>query len=50
MWETATSWLVTTMSNLEVNTKKKLVRRPPSVGMVADWVKQAKKLPRVIKY
>ncbi|TET48986.1 MAG: DUF4332 domain-containing protein [Actinomycetota bacterium] len=35
---------------IEVNTAKKLVRRPPSAGMVADWVKQAKKLPKVIKY
>ena len=35
---------------LEVNKKKKLVRRPPSAGMIADWVKQAKKLPRVVKY
>ncbi len=35
---------------LEVNEKKKLVRRPPSAGMIADWVKQAKKLPRVVKY
>lgn len=35
---------------LEVNEKKKLVRRPPSAGMIEDWVKQAKKLPRVVKY
>lgn len=35
---------------LEVNTAKKLVRRPPSDGMIADWIKQAKKLPRVVKY
>ncbi len=35
---------------LEVNTAKKLVRRPPSAGMIADWVKQAKKLRRVVKY
>jgi predicted flap endonuclease-1-like 5' DNA nuclease len=35
---------------LEVNAAKKLVRRPPSAGMVADWIKQAKKLPRVVKY
>lgn len=35
---------------LEVNNKKKLVRRPPSEGMVDDWVSQAKKLPRVVKY
>ena len=35
---------------LEVNAAKKLVRRPPSAGMIADWVKQAKKLPRIVKY
>ena len=35
---------------LEVNAAKKLVRRPPSAGMIADWVKQAKKLRRVVKY
>jgi predicted flap endonuclease-1-like 5' DNA nuclease len=35
---------------LEVNTAKKLVRRPPSAGMVADWVLQAKELPRVVTH
>ncbi len=35
---------------LEVNDKKKLVRRPPALSMVKDWVAQAKKLPRVIGY
>ena len=35
---------------LEVNAAKKLVRRPPSAGMIADWVKQAKKLRGVVKY
>ena len=35
---------------LEVSKAKKLVRRPPSEGMVADWIAQAKKLPRVVKY
>ena len=35
---------------LEVNTRKKLVRRPPSKKMVAGWVAQAKKLPRKISY
>ena len=35
---------------LEVNSAKKLVRRPPSAGMIEDWVKQAKKLQRVVKY
>jgi predicted flap endonuclease-1-like 5' DNA nuclease len=35
---------------LEVNEAKKLVRRPPSEKMVADWVAQAKELPRVVSY
>lgn len=35
---------------LEVNDKKKLVRRPPALKAVEDWVKQAKKLPPVVKY
>ncbi len=33
-----------------VNAKKKLVRQLPSAGQVSGWVKQAKKLPRVITY
>jgi predicted flap endonuclease-1-like 5' DNA nuclease len=35
---------------IEVNNSKKLVRRPPSKGMVAEWIESAKKLPRVISY
>ena len=35
---------------IEVNKAKKLVRRPPSESMIANWIAQAKKLPRVIKY
>ena len=35
---------------IEVNKRKKLVRRPPSKKMVAGWVAQAKKLPRKISY
>lgn len=35
---------------LEVNAEKELVRRPPSSGMVEDWVQQAKALPRVMSY
>jgi predicted flap endonuclease-1-like 5' DNA nuclease len=35
---------------LEVNARKKLVRRVPSRGMVAGWITQAKKLPRKISY
>jgi uncharacterized membrane protein HdeD (DUF308 family)/predicted flap endonuclease-1-like 5' DNA nuclease len=34
----------------EVNTEKKLVRRPPVESQVEDWVAQAKSLPRVITY
>ena len=35
---------------LETNTKKKLVRRPPSLSEVESWVSQAKKLPPVLTY
>jgi predicted flap endonuclease-1-like 5' DNA nuclease len=35
---------------IEVNEKKKLVRRPPPLASVSDWIEQAKKLPRVIEY
>jgi predicted flap endonuclease-1-like 5' DNA nuclease len=34
----------------EVNAEKKLVRRLPVVSQVTDWVEQAKKLDRVVKY
>jgi predicted flap endonuclease-1-like 5' DNA nuclease len=35
---------------LEVNEKKKLVRRPPTLKQVKVWVEQAKKLPRKVEY
>ncbi|MEM2930869.1 MAG: DUF4332 domain-containing protein [Thermoproteota archaeon] len=35
---------------LETNKEKKLVRRPPTLKQVTDWVKQAKKLPRKVEY
>jgi predicted flap endonuclease-1-like 5' DNA nuclease len=35
---------------LEVNAKKRLVRRVPSRGMVAQWVEHARALPRIISY
>lgn len=35
---------------LEVNKKKKLVRRPPGLARLNSWKDQAKKLPRVIKH
>ncbi|MEN7343447.1 MAG: DUF4332 domain-containing protein [Pseudomonadota bacterium] len=35
---------------VEVNTAKKLVRSMPSAKQVADWVAQAKKLPRAVHY
>ena len=34
----------------EVNRVKKLVRKLPVESQVADWIEQAKKLPRVITY
>ncbi|MBC7256094.1 MAG: DUF4332 domain-containing protein [Chloroflexi bacterium] len=34
----------------ETNRAKKLVRRLPSQEQVADWVAQAKALPRVVEY
>ncbi len=34
----------------KVNAKENLVNRMPTLAQVEDWVKQAKKLPRVIKY
>lgn len=34
----------------EVNEKKKLVRVLPGEDKVADWVAQAKKLPKILKY
>ena len=35
---------------MRANVEKKLVRRPPTESQVKDWVKQAKKLKRVITY
>ena len=35
---------------VDKNEAKNLVRRLPSEGQVADWVAQAKKLRRVVKY
>lgn len=35
---------------VEVNKAKKLVRKLPVESQVADWIEQAKKLPRVITY
>ena len=35
---------------LEVNARKKLVRRPPSKKMITGWITQAKKLPRKVSY
>jgi predicted flap endonuclease-1-like 5' DNA nuclease len=34
----------------EVNATKKLVRRLPTQAQVQDWIEQAKKLPRKVKY
>lgn len=35
---------------IEINEKKKLVRKMPSESQVADWVNEAKKLPRKVSY
>jgi predicted flap endonuclease-1-like 5' DNA nuclease len=35
---------------MDVNKKKKILRRPPTLSMVEDWIKQAKKLPRAVHY
>jgi predicted flap endonuclease-1-like 5' DNA nuclease len=35
---------------LKINEKKHLVRRPPALSLVKNWVAQAKKLPRVVQY
>ena len=35
---------------IEVNEKKKLVRRPPTAGMIKDWIAQVKKLDRGVEY
>jgi predicted flap endonuclease-1-like 5' DNA nuclease len=35
---------------LETNTKRKVVRRLPTEKQVADWISQAKRLPRVVSY
>ncbi|MBN1886653.1 MAG: DUF4332 domain-containing protein [Thermoflexales bacterium] len=34
----------------EVNAAKKLVRKLPTLAQVANWIEQAKQLPRQIKY
>ena len=34
----------------EINSAKKLVRKLPAQSQVADWVAQAKELPRVLQY
>jgi len=35
---------------VEVNEAKQLVRQVPAQSQVGDWIKQAKKLPRVMTY
>jgi hypothetical protein len=34
----------------EANAARNLVRKLPTVELVADWVAQAKQLPRVVQY
>ena len=35
---------------VEVNAAQKLVRRLPGQAQVAEWIRQAKELPRVVRY
>lgn len=35
---------------LDVNRKKKLVRRTPTLDVVRRWIENAKKLPRLVEY
>ena len=35
---------------MEINEAKKLVRKPPSLSQIQDWIEQAGKLPRVMEY
>jgi predicted flap endonuclease-1-like 5' DNA nuclease len=35
---------------LAVNEERKLVRNPPTQAQVADWIEQAKQLPRAVTY
>jgi len=39
-----------TMKMEEVNTKKKLTRRTPSLKEVEKWIEEAKSLPRMLEY
>lgn len=38
------------VSVVDMNKKKKLVRKLPTEDQIKDWVKQAKKLPRIVEY
>jgi hypothetical protein len=49
------SWQKEPLENLhakmqEINGERRLVRQPPSMEMVKEWVAQAKELPRVVEY
>jgi predicted flap endonuclease-1-like 5' DNA nuclease len=35
---------------IAINKEKKLVRKLPVLSMITDWIKQAKKLPRIVEY
>ena len=37
-------------SLVEINAEKKLAGRTPDLGMVKDWVGQAKELPKLLEY
>lgn len=35
---------------VEVNDRRNLVRRTPALSTVKEWIRQAKKMPRVVEY
>lgn len=35
---------------VDVNNRRNLVRRTPALSIVKDWIRQAKRLPRVVEY
>ena len=35
---------------VEVNERRNLVRKTPALSIVTEWIRQAKKLPRVVEY
>ena len=35
---------------VEVNERRNLVRKTPALSIVTEWIRQAKKLPRIVEY